>query len=191
MALYLLDINKNLPSPYGYICLNWGNVYCHFPLTVRDGRVVYMKQKLSAGAGTYIVIAERKRFLAAWSRQTKQEPQLTQGDENAWRKDYKFHEAEEGFSEGEANPVPLSEPTCRYILEGGLPAPVVSFTNGITRTIWLLANDVTLFPVLVYSLREAQLMQRGVGAFGHEPVSVKELYEKYAPKVLPRYREHT
>lgn len=75
-----------------------------------------------------------------------------------WRKDYKFQYAEEGFSHGITNPVPLAQ--VNYESTGGVQnywskltkktqQGHLSFTNGITRTIWLLAHGAKYFPVEV------------------------------------------
>lgn len=54
--------------------------------------------------------------------------------------DYKLKYAIEGFACGLENPVPLAE-------VGVDGAGGVGFTNGITRTLWLLVHRAAAFPV--------------------------------------------
>jgi hypothetical protein len=51
----------------------------------------------------------------------------------------KLLDAQNGFSHGESNPVPLAEVSCWN--------GCISFTNGITRTKWLVMNEAACFPV--------------------------------------------
>lgn len=88
---------------------------------------------------------------------------------DAWKKDYKFSQAEEGFLLGEGNPVPLAEIGYREY-----PDPSISFTNGITRTIWLLANGATAFPIECY-IRGAEMIHRYAGVEWSQPKSVEQL----------------
>lgn len=62
-----------------------------------------------------------------------------------WRLDSKFPDAERGFAQGERNPVPLALVSCNRF--HGESRPSIGFTNGITRTLWLLANGAPMFPV--------------------------------------------
>lgn len=113
-----------------------------------------------------IVIIERNKFLDLWKNEPYPlEKKLIFGDENIWRSDYKFHHAENGFAQGIDNPVPLAYLHCyltdkRQKIKGTLverilnknweicQVPYCAFTNGITRTIWLLANGAEYFPVM-------------------------------------------
>jgi hypothetical protein len=61
---------------------------------------------------------------------------------------------------GKANPVPLAE-----LGSGKQPGCTISFTNGITRSIWLLANEARFFPVLVRN-RNLVDVEAAVGALG-------------------------
>ncbi|WP_155419361.1 plasmid fertility inhibition factor family protein [Chromobacterium subtsugae] len=88
---------------------------------------------------------------------------------SAWRKDYKFSSAEEGFSNGKENPVPLAE-----IGYSNYPTSSVRFTNGITRTIWLIANGATAFPVRCH-MESANILQHYAGVEWSQPISVEQL----------------
>lgn len=60
-------------------------------------------------------------------------------------RDYKFGDAERGFNYGIANPVPLADVSAREVHR----QTVIYFTNGVTRTLWLLASGAEVFPVMV------------------------------------------
>lgn len=147
-----------------------------------------MDQAISDTSESYIVIADRDKLLSAW-RNTPNSivTELSRGDESAWRRDRKFHEAEACFAIGAGNPVPLATPQWRFILDSGLPVPALGFIDGITRTIWLLANGAERFPVHTYHHRDAQLLQRGIGHRSASPIAVKTLFFQYAGAVLPRH----
>ncbi|WP_367899679.1 hypothetical protein [Xanthomonas oryzae] len=81
------------------------------------------------------------------------------------RADYKYQYAVGGFSHGRDNPVPLAEVDAWR--EGGKVR--VGFTNGITRTFWLIANRAPAFPVEVRGRDAAELLHHTAG-FGPAPV---------------------
>ncbi|MBA3537617.1 MAG: hypothetical protein H0T84_13585 [Tatlockia sp.] len=113
-----------------------------------------------------IIIIDSNKFLELWKNDPRNsERYLAIGNEAVWRKDYKFHHAEEGFSLGISNPVPLAYVHCyltdfnesfatkifnSVIVKKNMikKRPYCAFTNGITRTIWLLANGAECFPVI-------------------------------------------
>lgn len=93
----------------------------------------------------WVVFVDAARFLAAWCLTPGERGELGRQGLSGWLQDYKFAEAEDGFSKGRTNPVPLALPGIRPLSEGG---PLcVDFTNGITRTMWLLAAGAKAFPV--------------------------------------------
>lgn len=92
-----------------------------------------------------VVIVNSEQFLDLW----KCEPfsihkEISHGNPKTWRKDRRFPEAEEGFSLGVQNPVPVAEIICQTYEDKGEYA---AFTNGITRAIWLLTHGAKRFPV--------------------------------------------
>lgn len=93
----------------------------------------------------WVVVVDAARFLTAWRDTPGERSDLARLSADGWRKDYKFDRAEEGFRRGRSNPVPLALPSVWQPAEGG--SPRVDFTNGITRTIWLLAAGAKGFPV--------------------------------------------
>jgi hypothetical protein len=60
-------------------------------------------------------------------------------------------------------------------MDRGLPVLHTGFIDGITRTIWLLANGAEIFPVSVSSEKGARLLFRGAGYRKKQPVSVTYL----------------
>lgn len=115
-----------------------------------------------------VVVVDAERFLALIPRAPI--------DDSHWfhqpdfRKDYKFGKAEVGFSCGEANPVPLAEVSYE-LYRGGYG---VAFTNGITRTLWLLANHAVAFPVECPASQAGDLYD-AAGLQGIEPITVHSL----------------
>ena len=112
-------------------------------LTLPDGRTVWMRtDKTSNGRAQNVVWVNREDLLVMWRRTSfVQQALIACGSEASWRGERKFHEAEKGFAAGERSPVPLAE----AVLDERKKA--LYFVNGVTRTIWLLANGVTKFPI--------------------------------------------
>lgn len=80
-------------------------------------------------------------------------------------KDYKFHHAVKGFQRTADYPVPLAEPAVGVSPRGAVR--ITGFSNGITRTYWLLANNCPAFPVLIHGQQEAELLAEQVGMGVH------------------------
>lgn len=83
--------------------------------------------------------------------------------------DYKYYRAADGFSRGEENPVPLAYICPRN--ERGCDC--IFFINGVTRTMWLLANGAKSFPIEVHYKDTAQYLYNLVGV-GDPPISFQE-----------------
>ncbi len=66
-------------------------------------------------------------------------------------------------------------------LEGyeGNSVEYISFTNGVTRTLWLLENGVKVFPIEC-RIGEARDMQRAVGVADEDYITVEQLLPIYA-----------
>lgn len=118
---------------------------------------------------------------------------VSRGSPETWVKDYKFKDAEEGFAWGESNPVPLADVHCavrseakdvwkrRYLFfreyvgqQIVKRVPYIGFTNGITRTIWLLAYGAKCFPVMCRT-DNAELLQLMAGLPDGQPKKISEL----------------
>ncbi|EIJ6113748.1 hypothetical protein LJJ21_004708, partial [Salmonella enterica] len=83
--------------------------------------------------------------------------------------DRKFKDAVSGFAQGFENPVPIAD--VAPSMKGG--ELIVHFTDGITRSLWLLAHDVEAFPVLCSDLDSASLLADKAGVA--DPVRVRTL----------------
>ncbi|HGC8066998.1 TPA: fertility inhibition factor FiwA [Yersinia enterocolitica] len=100
--------------------------------------------------------------------------------------DSKYHHAVAGFAEGQRNPVPLA----RVGLGRENGTPEVRFSDGVTRTFWLLANHVEAFPVVVAGEKTAAELAKLAGA-DSAPVRVSELFRQTEPPVIPPKRLDT
>lgn len=114
----------------------------------------------------FVVLVDCIKFYQFW-RQSRQShcPEYS----NMWR-DRKYADAEEGFSASLRSPAPLAEVSA-YPRDG---QPGVYFTNGITRTIWLIANGAKAFPVGIHGADEATFLSQYAGSIP-KPCSVQEL----------------
>lgn len=139
-----------------------------------------------------VVEIDSIRFLALWRQPHSSHRDIALGNPETWPSDYKYHWADDGFAEGPGNPVPLAEVNCglaeydltevrrrfflfkEVIVVALRGQPWFSFTNGITRTIWLLANGATEFPVEC-SLSDAAELQQLAGVIGGKPVVLSDL----------------
>jgi len=86
--------------------------------------------------------------------------------------DYKFKDAAACFIQSLDCPIPIANLSLR-IRENGFN---LEFSEGITRTLWLLANNVEVFPVLCHNLASASLLASKAGVV--EPVPVPMLYKQ-------------
>ncbi len=120
---------------------------------------------------SYVIFADRFRFESVWFKCGFNEaPDLARGNENSWRNDYKFHLAEDGFNGGIENPVPLATFSSFDCY------PSVSITDGMTRTIWLMANGAKYFPVFTYGKESAINLHRYIGVKNSRIYSNNDLY---------------
>jgi hypothetical protein len=143
---------------------SWGNQFVVFTVPIPDRPPVFMSMKVTEykAEESGVVIVDADKFLALW----RNEPHsihraVANGNRQTWPNDRKFEDAARGFSHGYENPVPLA-----YISHGVSTRTNVSykflrfgkrtsteefhhvgFTNGITRTIWLLSHGCTAFPI--------------------------------------------
>ena len=125
-----------------------------FSVAIASGTPVFMS--IDPGAFSFeehaVVLVRSDQFLAMWRAEpTGIQAHDANGSPESWRKHRKFPLATDGFSHGLLNPVPLAQVFCEVESDAkssDLPTGHVFFSNGITRTIWLLANGCTAFPIL-------------------------------------------
>ena len=111
-----------------------------------------------------------------------------------WPLDRKFPWPDRHFGQGCANPVPLATVSCklrrletpvwhRWLLWKVLARvdvtehPVLTFADGVTRTIWLLTHGVTAMPVKC-AMADAARLQALAGVDGGQPVAIGTLFKQ-------------
>jgi len=112
---------------------------------------VFMRMDNPCSSNAQLVVVDAMKFWELWRRCINPiEHPIANANPKIWLHDKKIHLAEDGFSRGRDNPVPLAN---------------VAFQNGyvtvsdITRTIWLLAHGCKAFPVECDLPGEAMLQQ--------------------------------
>lgn len=140
-----------------------------------------------------VVEVEREKFFDLWCA-SPYYIHATEacGNKVSWQADRKFSYATRGFSSGVENPVPLAEVNFaihqeatpvferrwlilkRYLRTDTTRIPYVSFTNGVTRTIWLATFDAPYFPVEC-CVTEAEGLHRQAGTAGSSWATVEQL----------------
>ena len=143
-----------------------------------------------------VVEVDAGYFLEMWRNDTYEAHlDVSQGNPKTWVQDRKFPKAEKGFSYGETNPVPLAMLTCairdlkkdvwqRRLLffreymgaQVYKRVPYVTFSNGITRTIWLLTYGAEYFPVMC-GTSNAELLQLMAGRPEGKPKTIRALLD--------------
>lgn len=117
----------------------------------------------------YIVVVEGAKFYQLWRRSPLPVVQVR----NLMTLDYKYRALDENFGNSASSPIPLAQVSC-YPRDG---RDGVYFTDGLTRTLWLLANHAKAFPVLLHdegsSLELCRLTSTGL-----EPSTVASLLPK-------------
>lgn len=110
----------------------------------------------------FILFVDAKKFAALWASDPRESDvsRLVRAGVEAWKKDYKYEDAEMGFSKGTSDPVPV---VCVHRVVFKAPeltfwqrlfnvpkeedSEFVTLNDGVTRTIWLLANDAPMIPI--------------------------------------------
>lgn len=138
-------------------------------MCIRDGQT---------NSDAFVVTVDADKFYRTWLSRTMPVDAPSRQDECIFRdemhRDYKYTSAAEGFAAGWGNPVPLAH--C-YVSKNADGQTTVGFTNGVTRTFWLLANRAESFPVQVRSEASARELHRVAGV-GPAPSSVGELFRR-------------
>ena len=125
-----------------------------------------------------VSIVDAGVFVALWRASPyQQHKDIANGSLTSWRNDDKYHDAEDGFSQGISNPVPLAKVNFATevtkpsiwtkLTNGANQHDYISFTNGITRTIWLLCNGAKSFPVEV-AAHEEERLSNAAGCHGYQ-----------------------
>lgn len=157
-----MNLNWDIDYEFSFNTFYPVNLQILFKIPIKDDRQVYMKHFLDINAQGFIIIIDTKKFIRTW-RKSRNDPRIPNyhiGNEELWRADYKFHYPEESFQLGKENPVPIAtEIHC----VGQYPNCNISFSDGITRTIWLLANEAEYFPIVARDINSATSFQLNAG----------------------------
>lgn len=171
----------------------WREPRIIFTVPMPEREPVFMSMNISKyGRENFgIVIVDAQKFLRLWRADPYGFHRAeANGTPETWPNDYKYSRAVDGFSHGRGNPVPLADVSCetatrtlvkyRFLRFGRSERQeqiqYVAFTNGITRTIWLLTHGCVAFPVKcgMSSARELFLAAAAEGTSFH---SLAELAE--------------
>lgn len=159
--------------------------------------IQYMKLRRD-GADAYAVVdVDAQRFLALWRAHPESYTyDVACGNPATWPTDAKWSNAVEAFRPGQANPVPLAyvwlSPAFERVRAPWWPphfgrGTVVrdlgrmgaGFTDGVTRTIWLLTHGATSFPVLIHT-ESAHELHKLAGLAGRGPVAPHRFFQTQA-----------
>lgn len=155
----------------------WGSKYVVFTLLLPDGREVYMREALNYHEDSgFIVFVDSTRFESVWFKcagEYSPHLHLARGTKSHRINDYKFGNADDAFSLSKDCPVKLA-----FLGVNGYQKPNISFTDGVTRTVWLLVHGASSFPVYVYREKDAQHVHQFVGLRNTSPISLQELNDK-------------
>jgi len=168
-----------------------GNPSLRYRVNLPERDAVYMEVSRTnfRNDKRYVVLVDATLLLQLWRNNRYSMRNLSKGNSATWKKDYKYDDAEHGFSYGIENPVPLSEVSCSPTLFRRYEKIVlfwrnyskqsheIGFTNGVTRTIWLLSHGVTEIPVLC-GIQSAKMLHLNAGVKGSPLLSVDELIPK-------------
>lgn len=165
--------------PFQFSVNEYREPFIVFPIPLPN-QTVFMSHNLSKKQDCYMVIADTAKFINIWRLSTNDDrfPNYHVGDRKLWRADYKFGDAERGFSLGIENPVPIAT-NISYDFYNHRRE--IIFNNDFTRTIWLLANDAKYFPVVIANLDAAKAFQKDMG-FGNNPIQLVSNIKSYARK---------
>lgn len=128
--------------------------------------------------GIYVVFVDSKLFYKCWLKSSLAIKSNQRFSFCHLLKDMptdrKFNRAESGFSFGINNPVPLA------LISAGCVAgnECIAFTNGVTRTKWLLANGAKSFPVEVSNQAMALYLHNLCGTV-QVPISIEQLKQHH------------
>ena len=133
---------------------------------------------MSASAGhigteMFVVHVDADAFYLAWLRCDEQCVLRSQ-----MPRDYKYAYAVDGFAQGNSNPVPLAEVAAWNDKRGRTH---IGFTNGITRSFWLISNVAPSFPVQVYGRESAELLHSTAGTT-QGPICYADLFAPADPR---------
>lgn len=145
----------------------FGSPAAVYAVPTQERGTVYMR--VNGDEKTSVVVVDSVRFLALW--RLSGEP-LAQKSQLEWKEDYKIEDAEKGFTAGKNNPVPVIHVSFEIQKPHGQMQ--VGFSDGYTRTIWLLTHGAAAFPVKCKN-DTAHALYTAAGVQYSRPVTTKDL----------------
>lgn len=137
-----------------------GRQHLVFEVPLPGRAAVFMRHPVTSDEpdDTAVVIVDAFRFVQLWRNEPNSiHAEFSHGSPASWRSSRKFRLADDGFALGQNNPVPLAQVIFDAMnLQPSGPdihsasshsVPHLMFSNGITRTIWLLSHGCSAFPV--------------------------------------------
>ncbi|MDI9333711.1 MAG: hypothetical protein QM533_04985, partial [Cytophagales bacterium] len=126
------------------------------------------------------------RFMEFW-RNDRMHKDESHGSVGTWPNDRKYGWAVDGFRPGLENPVPLAYVSAGYDNIGNpestwlakkpcIQRPYITFTDGITRTMWLLVNQAVIFPIQT-RVSNANLIYKLAGVDAYPPWTIQSFFE--------------
>lgn len=164
-------------------------------VSLRSGLRAYLCEP---GPDEPVIVVDVDRFRRCWARcRNGEQRTLATASETRLRADRKFGDAAQGFSWGIDNPVPMAEVLVtapalvpkpwlafwsradRDAVDGD--AAALCFDDGVTRTIWLIAEGARCFPV-VCSEKDLDDVERLAGATESDALAHLSVIGRRAPK---------
>lgn len=150
----------------------------HWAIKVPGQKDQFMRVRSGAlNSETFVVHVDTEAFYAAW---LKSSPARLNGYTSTdcrlrsdMPSDRKFNDAAAGFAAGRDSPVPLAEVKADKSQQKN--EVHIGFTDGVTRSFWLIANRAESFPVMVRGHESAKLLSETAGA-GVPPISLTDLF---------------
>lgn len=128
----------------------------------KDNKAVFMRYSYSCEENYQLVFIEVGTFKKYWGRNRYDEySKYAKASEHELRQDYKFKYAEEGFSRGDKDPVPVAQ----IAFLSNTTLPYIGINDGITRTIWLIANGYKIIPFKVTNVTFDFPLDKGIYFF--------------------------
>jgi len=140
-----------------------------------------------------VVVVRAEAFVKLWRQNIRgAHRDVAEGSPATWPLDYKYASMEKDFSASESLPVSLADVAChqdiaadgstRGLIETDCSAPLdgsppfLSIQNGVTRSIWLLSNGATMFPVKCRARDRPDLLAAHAGVSCFPMQTVEHLF---------------